>query len=462
MNGLENSQDSLLYCDCLKGRVKDITAVVLAAGPSLDTFLPWVKAHQRDLLVVAVSRVCAYLKNQGITPDIMIHTDPNDYSVGVGKGIFHFPESLFAYTFCAHPSLVTQWPGMKVLLDKASIMGQVFPDAVNIHEFGSTVSNMAISLASYMGASRVVLLGIDLCNGVDGMRHAKGVTEAYYPIISRNLIKVETNRGGYAYSTTDYVQAANELEMQAQSLKCSGVTLVNPSPEAVKLAHVEYCPIEHIEIPGLERDVVETIRSACAGRDPIGFQRRLKGSVEKMLQELTRLEARVQSVLEFIRQLGIGGSKLSANVRQEMVTLLNETQGSESFRLALRISWQEIFAALKRIQEGVADERAKLNCQRDYLRSYLSASARFRDLLTGTLERVHCRQKELNGYQDIGSILDQWDKDEQPGRSLMIQEQVLESGDIGQPHLGRIQEMRRKFKAFLQEDQSAKSSGGNH
>lgn len=450
INGIKNSQDSYLYGDCLRGVLSGITAVVLAAGPSLETFLPWVKLHRKDLLVIAVSRVCDYLYEQHITPDVVVHADPRDLSVDVAKGIFNFTDSLLAYPAAANPALVGQWPGDKVLVDQDSILEQAYPDAKSIQSYGVTVSNLAIDLAAYMGASRVILLGVDLCHGADGAMHARGSSDHTYPAIIVNMKKVSTNSGGYAYSIPDFIEAAKDLTRQARRLHLSGVSIINPYPGAMYIDGLEFCPQDRISLDPVELDVGEAIRVACRNSDQLDYLCRLEPVLMKNIDELCRLEERAKSALLSIKEAEVF-DKLPTGEKQEKIqALFNDIIKSPSSQLANRISSKEIFIAFKSLQGGFESDRDKAIGQREYLNAYLVASGRLRQLLEETLGRVRCRKKELDGFSDIGAILDQWARDDHPGRSLMIGDQWLGSGMVGRESLARIEEMKRQFQAFLQ------------
>lgn len=52
--------------------------LLLAAGPSLQNNLKWVKENYVNFIVIAVFSVCEYLLNEEIVPDIIMHIDPEE------------------------------------------------------------------------------------------------------------------------------------------------------------------------------------------------------------------------------------------------------------------------------------------------------------------------------------------------------------------------------------------------
>ncbi|MES9888605.1 MAG: 6-hydroxymethylpterin diphosphokinase MptE-like protein [Candidatus Sedimenticola sp. 6PFRAG1] len=449
MNGIRNCQDSFLYGDCLKDVLNGITAVVLAAGPSLENYLPWVRDHRSDLMVIAVSRICSYLNDQSITPDVVVHADPVDLSVDVAKGIFNFTDSLLAYPSAAHPALVGQWTGLKVLLDPSSILEQVYPDAKPIHGYGVTVSNMAIDLAAYMGACKIVLLGVDLCHSVDGISHSIEAANNTYPAITVNMIKVSTNSGGSAYTIPDFFEAAKDLSRQAGKMRLHSVAIVNPSPNAMSIDGVEYCSLDCMELNSVAIDVSDTIRRACSSGNQLEFLNHLKEVVEKTIDELSRIEERVIFSVSSIKRAEACGKLPSKKIREEIHDLFNILINSQSSQLANSISRKEIYVAFKSIQGGFENDEDRISAQIIYLDAYLMASEHLRFLLNDSLDRIRCRKMELDGFNEIEAILDQWDKDNHPGRSMILDEQRKLSSVMNSEIIARIEGMRQQFSTFL-------------
>ncbi|MFT5441495.1 MAG: hypothetical protein ACI8W3_000536 [Myxococcota bacterium] len=160
----------------LFGRFKNVPAVVVSAGPSLDKQLPLLKKYRDRLLIIAIGQSLGALRSAGIEPDLVhileskhvthqltrIGTSDNVNLVvtnDVTPGIFHAP---VRSRFIATPG------GDKVGRWIAGVLGRdgwVFG--------GSTVAHGAVSLGAALGANPIMLVGQDLAY-TDGRHYAKG------------------------------------------------------------------------------------------------------------------------------------------------------------------------------------------------------------------------------------------------------------------------------------------------
>ncbi|MEE9396076.1 MAG: 6-hydroxymethylpterin diphosphokinase MptE-like protein, partial [Methylococcales bacterium] len=187
----------------LKRLFTGYTAVLLAGGPSLDEAIPWVRAHQDKLLIIAVSRISRRLIETGIEPHIVVSVDPQPVSFQVSKEMLLFDPEKTVFVHANHVSfsLLAQWPG------QSAYLGDTFPwktplNTANIGIVPPTVSNTALNLAIEMGCSRVILAGVDLCHSKEGYCHAQGSDEhSSGPQLSGVRLQVTTNGGRMAETT---------------------------------------------------------------------------------------------------------------------------------------------------------------------------------------------------------------------------------------------------------------------
>ncbi|OQX42113.1 MAG: hypothetical protein B0D88_07045, partial [Candidatus Sedimenticola endophacoides] len=457
-NGIRNSQESPLHGECLREVLPGATAVVVAAGPSLGGYLPWLKAQRGRLLVIAVSRVSGLLWSRGVRPDVLVHCDPKDLGLERAMGIFHFPEALFAYVSSANTTLVGQWAGPRVVLDRDALIGRLFPGLPEILGSGSTVSNIAIDLAAHMGARRVVLLGVDLCHSAAGSQHAAGSADFDCPLIQLNVLKVRTNRGDTAFTTPDYARAAAELEQQARTLRQRGVELVNPAPEAMALDHVAHLPLAQIRPDPLPGDVAETIQRACGTVDYPAFYQRLEALLDASEARIEELRGRAARVLAVP-----GDAPPDPGGQRDLLELIELSQTDPDAQLALSLSWQPVHAALKGVYADGGSRMERAATQRDYLRALDQALAYMGTLLVETRRRLACRRNEADGMRDIEGILDQWERDGHPGRALMVDARALQrAGGIARSALARIEQMGQRFRETLGRESCARGIPREH
>ncbi|WP_373845633.1 6-hydroxymethylpterin diphosphokinase MptE-like protein, partial [Clostridium sp.] len=58
--------------ECVKDKYKDIPAIIVSAGPSLDKNISELKRAEGKALIIATDAVLTTLKNHGIVPDAVV------------------------------------------------------------------------------------------------------------------------------------------------------------------------------------------------------------------------------------------------------------------------------------------------------------------------------------------------------------------------------------------------------
>lgn len=135
--------------------------LLLAAGPSLQKNIEWVKQHHHKFIVVALSATLKILYNEGITPDVVTHIDGFDISM------IHFAnipvESYLKETFFILGPYAPK--SLREMIAKEQIF--YFEDQTQYFEnFGSLstpcVGTTTLALMLMFGTRELYLLGLDL------------------------------------------------------------------------------------------------------------------------------------------------------------------------------------------------------------------------------------------------------------------------------------------------------------
>ncbi len=260
---IENLAENRVPSAYLKNTFCGKTAVLLAGGPSLDDFLPWVKANRDNFALLAVSRISRRLLEVDLKPDMIFSIDPHEISFDVSKEMLLLPEkTVFVNLYHASSMLVGQWRGRNVF------SGQRFPWSTKLNEesigkSGGTVTNFALSTAIDMGFSQIILVGLNLCYSKDGYTHAKGSNEFDTgPNLGNLVTYVETNGGWLAETDHEFEAAVTYLKLQANDAKKHNVRLINPAPDAVKIPDIEHLSVEAIAINPLEKPALTSLHDA--------------------------------------------------------------------------------------------------------------------------------------------------------------------------------------------------------
>ena len=147
-----------LNSDIFKGK----KVLLLAAGPSLEKNLKWVKEHHKSFITIALTSTLGTLEKEGIIPDIITHLDP--FKEGSlphlqrlkNKDYFKKPICLFGSQ--TPPELVE-------MFDKKRVF--IFENGTSYKKgFGSVtatcVGSMSYAISLALGSSEIYLLGLDL------------------------------------------------------------------------------------------------------------------------------------------------------------------------------------------------------------------------------------------------------------------------------------------------------------
>jgi hypothetical protein len=142
-------------------------AVVVAAGPSLERALPYLKQVRDQVRLVTVTTALRVLARAGLTPDFVGAVDRR-LELGAhfdGLDLEPFRNTPLVYLAGVHPAVLDRWPGPRFAAFRTgSNDGAEFPKSPKAELFCSgTVTHAAVDLAVRLGSAEVELIGVDFC-----------------------------------------------------------------------------------------------------------------------------------------------------------------------------------------------------------------------------------------------------------------------------------------------------------
>lgn len=143
---------------------KDIPAIIVSAGPSLDKNLNDMVKHKKELekyFVIAGSRTLGAMMKKGIKPDMVVSIDPVDDNYEMMKDYLEEDIPLVFYEY-SNRYLIRDYKGKKIFL--SSVLVNTIPQ---LHELkspylGGSVAHTCMDIANVMGCSPIILVGQDL------------------------------------------------------------------------------------------------------------------------------------------------------------------------------------------------------------------------------------------------------------------------------------------------------------
>ena len=163
-----NFRNNIQYCtncvDELENEFQQKEVVLVAAGPSLDHSLEFLKEAKGNKVIVAVSTVLKKLLKLGINPDYVIVMDSQQRTIGHIDGIEGTNIPLIVDT-TAYWEFAAKYAGKKYLAyqkgyESAEEMANILQ--CKLYETGGSVITLALDIVLKLGAKAVYLVGVDL------------------------------------------------------------------------------------------------------------------------------------------------------------------------------------------------------------------------------------------------------------------------------------------------------------
>lgn len=145
---------------------KNIPAIIVSAGPSLDKNVHLLKEVNNRALIISAGSAINILENRGVKPHIMVGVDGGE---GESK-IFNSVKAdgiYFAYSPTIHYEGLHNYTGPKLYFALTSL-GYIrwFEREIGVNtqhiRSGSSVSNVSVDIANLLGCNPIILVGQDL------------------------------------------------------------------------------------------------------------------------------------------------------------------------------------------------------------------------------------------------------------------------------------------------------------
>lgn len=135
--------------------------LILASGPSLQNNIDWILEHKNNFIIVAVLSSCQYLFHHKITPDIVVHIDPQEeacLSIIKDMDMSNFDNSTLIFGSSVHKSAIEKFKRDDIVFIEEATTFKVGCGFYTLPSIGE----YAAMLPLILGAKTVFLLGLDL------------------------------------------------------------------------------------------------------------------------------------------------------------------------------------------------------------------------------------------------------------------------------------------------------------
>lgn len=312
----------------LRGKFRNIPAIICGAGPSLQASIPLLKQLEDRALIIAGGSTIAALSNQGIQPHLGLALDPNPEEFGRLKIASSF-ETPLIYATRLQPDVFNAVSGERGYLisdtggpcehyfeEEMEIIGD--PIGPDLGPEAFSVTTLAVALAVEMGCNPIFLDGIDLA--YTGMqRYAEGILPSSTVQLSEmrlqkktpeRMLKRKNIHGHYVHTLVKWVMEseciasyakahpeARFINVSKEGLGFPGIpntTLAEAMESELKqsldLRALVHAEIQQLKMPPLKDKIAHEMR--IIGESLI----RLGSIAEGMIEELERVQSLKKAV----------------------------------------------------------------------------------------------------------------------------------------------------------------------
>jgi hypothetical protein len=458
MNISENRHSSALLNDLFSGK----TCAILGGGPSLDDDIQWLKDNQKNIVIIAVSRIAKLLLKHELIPHIIVSVDPYNVSFDVSKELLQLPpQVLFLHANCVTPNLLSQWHGRSICI------GKRFPweddtDKDSSIMSGPTVTNTALKAAIEMGFSNILLSGVDLCYSQTGVSHASGSNEAKVgPILGQPGVWVETYSGDKAETSISFDNAVLALSGQAGKVIEQGVCIYNLSKNAARTKHIDHIPTSQLSFDEKEDDIWQKIHSALpeisqsATREDNNL---ILNKVSKVLKNIQKIKLLAEEALQCNIKLFSVKGKESENfkykLRMDKIEKKLTTSYKKTEAFVKNFGLNEFIKSAQTSHDDWSDDKIQ-ETGRLYYQAYIDSSNTLVDLLQSCIERIKSRIEEEKESPNFDIIFKQWQQDKHFGRAQSwLKNSRHHSVQLTDELTVKFNEHSTKFEKVLNDDDS--------
>lgn len=256
----------------LENLFSGVPALVIAAGPSLDLALPFLKQLQQRMLLIATDTSLQALARSGITPDFAVVVDPQYWNSRHLDGL-EMNNTILISESASHPNV------FRHTYRALFFSGSIFPlgsylEALDEPPYklgaGGSVTTTAWDFARFIGADQIYLSGLDL--GFPEKRtHYRG------SFFEERLFSLSTRLNPYEGLIFDYLHNGEPFYHENYSggqtltdkrliiyrqwfeeqLSASAGSTYTLSPEGIKINGILTADIQELHELSLVRDFID-------------------------------------------------------------------------------------------------------------------------------------------------------------------------------------------------------------
>lgn len=207
--------------------------IIVAAGPSLDKKLNYIRDNQGKKTIVAVSTVYKKLVDAGIKADYVTSADPQNRTYGHFEGLTDYSAGLILNS-TGNWQFGEYYKGDKYLVfgqGEEAVTEYCNNRGIKMITTGSTIPTLSIAVAAELGAKNIDLVGLDLAFP-GGHSHALGTMDLE-EVDTKNMPFIDSVDGGKVASKKEFIFYIKELEKMIAGYPA--IRFINYSDEGARI-----------------------------------------------------------------------------------------------------------------------------------------------------------------------------------------------------------------------------------
>ncbi|MDR1471850.1 MAG: DUF115 domain-containing protein [Synergistaceae bacterium] len=304
----------------IKNKFGGRPAVAVAAGPSLDKNFMLLKDIQDKCVIIAADAVLRKLLSNGIVPHIVTSLERNilTYDLFFSTTVDEYRERcrdilLVSQVLCV-PWTPCRWPGPVCLVYKQEIpvdrwfAGEVLGGS-SLPMSGLSVAHMNYSIADYIDASSIAIIGQDLSFSEEGKSHA-GDIGGSYGMDDKNIIEIPGALGGTVKTDRTWLSFLRFLETEIRVTKrptwdCTEGGALIDAAEVMPFAEFIEDKIKNME--PMEKTPAEIVSSERGEVDVKEISERILNRIQSQRGLIEVIEGKLDEMEEFMRDAAAAG-----------------------------------------------------------------------------------------------------------------------------------------------------------
>ncbi|WKA47116.1 DUF115 domain-containing protein [Geobacillus zalihae] len=235
----------------LKNKFKNIPAIIVSAGPSLDKNIHHLKNVKGKALIFAVDTILERLLKEGIIPDFVLSIERINEVYEYFYKNKEIPQDI---TLIAppviKPIIFQEYKGKYIIPLRNEVSEYRWLDGIlNFGEkafvtMGSSVAHLAFGMAEHFGASPIILVGQDLAFSEDlNKTHSSGTIydKNQFTMHEEPKYEIEGYYGNKVLTRKIWLDFKKWFEIQILN---RGIKVINATEGGAKIEHTESLPLK--------------------------------------------------------------------------------------------------------------------------------------------------------------------------------------------------------------------------